>query len=68
MEFFGQILTEGKSLIAVLIDPDKISDLTNLKPLVKKIEFAKVDFIFVGGSSVCDDSTPRTQLAYLVLG
>lgn len=41
-----------KGQIAVLIDPDKFSDALDLKNLLKKIHFAKVDYIFVGGSTV----------------
>ena len=52
MEFFGKNITPNKALISVLIDPDKTNDLQTLTELVKKIEFAKVDFIFIGGSSV----------------
>ena len=52
MEFFGKNITPNKAMISVLIDPDKTNDLQTLTELVKKIEFAKVDFIFIGGSSV----------------
>ena len=41
-----------KGQIAVLIDPDKFSNESDLKELLKKIHFAKVDYIFVGGSTV----------------
>lgn len=43
---------EKTGQIAVLIDPDKYTDLDSLKQLVKKAAFAEVDFLFVGGSTV----------------
>tara|TARA_B110000285_G_scaffold90584_1_gene103887 strand:- start:152 stop:889 length:738 start_codon:yes stop_codon:yes gene_type:complete len=41
-----------KGQIAILIDPDKCSDLTQLNELLKKCQFASVDYIFIGGSTV----------------
>ncbi|HIP31157.1 MAG TPA: geranylgeranylglyceryl/heptaprenylglyceryl phosphate synthase [Crocinitomicaceae bacterium] len=41
-----------KGQIAVLIDPDKFSNALELKKLLKKVHFAKVDYLFVGGSTV----------------
>jgi len=38
--------------IAVLIDPEKSKNKTQLKDLVEKAQFAKVDYLFVGGSTV----------------
>jgi putative glycerol-1-phosphate prenyltransferase len=38
--------------IAVLIDPEKCNQYDQLKPIVEKAEFAQVDYIFVGGSTV----------------
>lgn len=38
--------------IAVLIDPEKSQDEVQLKKLVEKADFAKVDYFFVGGSTV----------------
>ncbi len=38
--------------IAILIDPDKFNTEKLLLPLLKKAEFAKVDYLFVGGSTV----------------
>ena len=43
---------EKTGQIAVLIDPDKYTDFESLKQLLEKAEFAKVDFLFVGGSTV----------------
>jgi len=41
-----------KGQIAILVDPDKCSDLTQLNELLKKCQFASVDYIFIGGSTV----------------
>lgn len=38
--------------IAILIDPDKNKNEINLIKLIKKINDARVDFIFIGGSTV----------------
>jgi len=38
--------------IAILIDPDKSSSENYLADLVRKADFAQVDYFFVGGSSV----------------
>lgn len=38
--------------IAVLIDPEKCDNGTHLRSLLEKAVFAKVDFLFVGGSTV----------------
>lgn len=38
--------------MAVLIDPDKYSDLKELDALLTKTKFAEVDYLFVGGSTV----------------
>ncbi|MCH2234623.1 MAG: phosphoglycerol geranylgeranyltransferase [Crocinitomicaceae bacterium] len=46
-------------MIAVLIDPDKTSEHSALQNLVKKIEFANIDFIFIGGSSVKEEDFNR---------
>ena len=44
------ILEKGHTQIAVLIDPDKISD-DGLKPLSENINHAKPDMILIGGST-----------------
>ena len=44
--------SKRKGQIAVLIDPDKSSDDITLSELIKKAEFANVDYFFVGGSTV----------------
>lgn len=38
--------------IAILIDPDKSSSEDYLANLIRKVDFAQVDYFFVGGSSV----------------
>ncbi|GHM99973.1 geranylgeranylglyceryl phosphate synthase [Cytophagales bacterium WSM2-2] len=43
---------QGKKSIAVLIDPDKISDTSELEPLLRLAAEDCVDYIFVGGSLV----------------
>ena len=46
-----QKFQERKGQVAVLIDPDKYSDLKKLDELLKKTTFASVDYLFVGGIS-----------------
>lgn len=41
-----------KGQIAILIDPDKSSDESQLNSIINKAEFAGVDYFFVGGSTV----------------
>ena len=43
---------QGKKSIAVLIDPDKISNTTQLEPLLRLAAEDCVDYIFVGGSLI----------------
>lgn len=40
--------------IAILIDPEKSQSETDLIALIERIHFSKVDFVFVGGSSVSE--------------
>ncbi len=42
---------KGQKLLAILLDPDKLT-IANLPDTAAKINLNKVDFIFVGGSSV----------------
>lgn len=62
-ERIAQILkrksTEGKKLLAVLIDPDKASD-SHLERLLSTGSLSKVDYIFVGGSVLTSGSIDRT--------
>ena len=48
----------GKKLLAVLLDPDKL-DLSQVSETVININQSKVDFIFVGGSTVKNGITDR---------
>jgi phosphoglycerol geranylgeranyltransferase len=50
-EIFDHIANR-KGQIAVLIDPEKSTDKERLLTLIKKAEFANVDYFFVGGSTV----------------
>ncbi|MDX1446297.1 phosphoglycerol geranylgeranyltransferase [Lishizhenia sp.] len=47
--------------IAVLIDPEKSQDVEYLRDLIKKAEFAGIDYFFVGGSTA-----NKTQLDFVV--
>lgn len=47
---------EGKKLLAILLDPDKLS-IADLPKTVEKINTNTVDFIFVGGSTVATGVT-----------
>lgn len=47
---------EGKKLLAVLLDPDKLS-MGKLPEMIRKIRSDKVNFIFVGGSRVTNGVT-----------
>lgn len=48
----AQLSQPGKRYIAVLIDPEKCTDDKTLKQLLEKATFAKIDFLFIGGSTV----------------
>jgi putative glycerol-1-phosphate prenyltransferase len=49
-----------KGQIAILIDPEKCSDTEKLLDLIKKVEFANVDYFFVGGSTVTREEFVKT--------
>jgi len=42
----------SKGQIAILIDPEEIESNNSLIQLIKKAEFAKINYFFVGGSTV----------------
>lgn len=44
--------TSRTGQIAVLIDPEKSKNKTDLKKLIEKAQFAQIDYFFVGGSTV----------------
>lgn len=46
--------------IALLIDPEKADDEAVLQELLKKADFAGIDFLFVGGSTVTREQFERT--------
>src|SRR5690606_32841763 len=46
--------------IAVLIDPEETNSEEKLKQIVEKSEFAKVDYFFIGGSTVTRDDFKKT--------
>jgi phosphoglycerol geranylgeranyltransferase len=56
---YNQITTDSKK-IAILIDPEKCQDEALLALLLNKIKFAKVDFIFIGGSTVTREEMQNT--------
>ena len=49
-------IAKGKKLLAVLIDPDKFSDLSEMDVTLNNISIAKVDVVFVGGSLLTKDN------------
>lgn len=48
----SDILNKDSRNVAILIDPEKTNQPSQLKSLVEKIELIKPEFIFVGGSTV----------------
>lgn len=54
--YFLSALEEGRKLLALLLDPDKINKDT-IEQTMTKINASTVDFIFVGGSSVAEKVT-----------
>lgn len=46
--------------IAVLIDPEETNSLDKLQMIVKKAEFAKIDYFFIGGSTVTQGDFQKT--------
>ncbi len=59
MMVYQKLLQTNTPKLAVLIDPDKQSQV-NLKKLVQLAQDARVDFFFVGGSLLMDDSFEAT--------
>lgn len=49
-EIFNQISSK-KGQIAILVDPDKF-DFSKKEEFIRKVKFAQVDYLFVGGSTV----------------
>ena len=46
----------NKKLIAVLIDPDKVS-INEVQSICERINKASIDYILMGGSTVCNNQT-----------
>ena len=60
--YFLSAMEEGKKLLAILLDPDKLDhDLSN--DLMQKINDSAVNFIFVGGSTVPQNATDNLVLS-----
>jgi len=49
-----------KGQIAILIDPEKAQNPERLVDLIKKADFAKVDYFFIGGSTVTPEEMSLT--------
>lgn len=56
-------ITERKGQVAVLIDPEKANSSDRLMEIAKRASFAKVDYFFVGGSTVTPDQMEKTVTA-----
>ncbi len=52
--------SERTGQVAVLIDPDKFSSKKKLLLLLEKAKFAKVDYLFIGGSTVAQKTFTKT--------
>lgn len=53
-------IQRASKAIAVLIDPDKSDNGPQLLAILKKAEFANIDYIFIGGSTVTRSSFQET--------
>ncbi|MEJ6617504.1 MAG: geranylgeranylglyceryl/heptaprenylglyceryl phosphate synthase [Crocinitomicaceae bacterium] len=60
----AESFAKRRGQIAILIDPEKAKSQTELKELIEKAEFAKVDYLFVGGSTVTREDFVST-VSYL---
>lgn len=60
-QFLLSAKKEGRKLLAILLDPDKIN-LETIAETITKINNSTVDFIFVGGSSVEEKATDQLVL------
>lgn len=63
-EIYKDILNKinlDKKLLAVLIDPDK-AQVKNMASFISKVNRAKIDYIFIGGSTVEQDVTEKIVL------
>ncbi|MGI9532180.1 geranylgeranylglyceryl/heptaprenylglyceryl phosphate synthase [Lutimonas sp.] len=55
-DFFISAINEGRKLLAILLDPDKLQE-SMLDDLIPKINESSVDVIFIGGSTVPKNAT-----------
>jgi putative glycerol-1-phosphate prenyltransferase len=60
-QYFLSAMKEGRKLLAILLDPDKMNHDT-LVETITNINNSTVDFIFVGGSSVEEKATDKLVL------
>src|SRR5690554_5592267 len=63
MKLNKRILQKFKSKvgqIAILIDPEETSSKEKLRAIVKKAEFAQIDYFFIGGSTVARQDFKNT--------
>ena len=60
MNDIQQLIKSIKKGIALLIDPEKADDESVLQELLKKADFAGIDFLFVGGSTVTREQFEHT--------
>ena len=51
-----QAISQGKRVLAVLMDPDKMQ-VDNVKSFIEKVNKTKADYLFVGGSIVKEKAT-----------
>ena len=61
-DYLLSAIQEGKKLLAILLDPDKLSEAM-LTDLVLKVNDSTVDLILVGGSSVPENATEDLVLS-----
>ena len=60
-DYFLSAIREGKKLLAILLDPDKLKQ-EMLNDLMLKVNDSAVNLIFVGGSSVPNNATDELVL------
>ena len=53
-------LSSKTGQIALLLDPEKCTNLLVLKEILQKAEFSKIDYLFIGGSTVTKNEFDKT--------
>ena len=53
-------LSSKTGQIALLLDPEKCTNLLVLKEILQKSEFSKIDYLFIGGSTVTKNEFDKT--------